>query len=208
MKKVGRPEKRLLTRAEVAKIFQVSPSTVTRWAEAGKLPVVKTLGGHRRYDAETVMALAQQLTQEEVKSSMEKVTFDVPAMYGDHHVIEVRRILLAMRGVEDVYASSCFHAVEIDYNPQLVSAEELRAALEEAGYLEEIPVPEETGAPVVQEATNGQKTFFRHTTAFEQTRHVIGFAQKIEEPRQRPLWPCPGLGILKLEDLEKETNYG
>ncbi len=35
---------RLLTRAEVAGLFQVSPSTVTRWAEAGMLPSVRTLG--------------------------------------------------------------------------------------------------------------------------------------------------------------------
>ncbi|RME46906.1 MAG: helix-turn-helix domain-containing protein, partial [Caldilineae bacterium] len=198
---------RLLTRAEVARMFQVSPSTVTRWAEAGKLPAVKTLGGHRRYDAEAVMALVQQLTQEEVKPNMEKVVFDVPAMYGDHHVIEVRRILLGMRGVEDVYASSCFHVVEIDYNPQLVSAEELRAALEEAGYMEEIPVPEESGAPAVEENLDGKKPFFRHTAAFEQARQVIGFVQEVE-PRQRPLWPCPGFGILKREELEKEMNHG
>jgi excisionase family DNA binding protein len=44
----------LLTPAEVATLFRVTPKTVTRWAEAGKLPVVKTLGGHRRFPAEHV----------------------------------------------------------------------------------------------------------------------------------------------------------
>lgn len=44
----------LLTPSQVASLFQVDPKTVTRWAKAGKLSVVKTLGGHRRYRAEEV----------------------------------------------------------------------------------------------------------------------------------------------------------
>ena len=39
----------LLTPAEVATMFRVDPKTVTRWAKAGKLTSVRTLGGHRRY---------------------------------------------------------------------------------------------------------------------------------------------------------------
>ncbi len=41
----------LLTPAEVASLFRVSPKTVTRWARAGKLTARKTLGGHRRFRA-------------------------------------------------------------------------------------------------------------------------------------------------------------
>jgi len=48
---------RLLTPAEVAKIFAVDPKTVTRWAKAGKLTSERTLGGHRRYHASEVRAL-------------------------------------------------------------------------------------------------------------------------------------------------------
>ena len=40
---------RLLTPAEVATLFRVDPKTVTRWAKAGKLSSIRTLGGHRRY---------------------------------------------------------------------------------------------------------------------------------------------------------------
>ena len=40
---------RLLTPAEVASLFRVDPKTVTRWAKAGKLSSIRTLGGHRRY---------------------------------------------------------------------------------------------------------------------------------------------------------------
>ncbi|MEJ7764596.1 MAG: BldC family transcriptional regulator [Acidimicrobiales bacterium] len=41
----------LLTPAEVARLFRVSPKTVTRWARSGKLTAMKTLGGHRRFRA-------------------------------------------------------------------------------------------------------------------------------------------------------------
>jgi excisionase family DNA binding protein len=39
----------LLTPAEVAALFRVDPKTVTRWAKAGKITSLRTLGGHRRY---------------------------------------------------------------------------------------------------------------------------------------------------------------
>jgi excisionase family DNA binding protein len=53
----------LLTPAEVALLFQVDPKTVTRWAQAGKLSSVRTLGGHRRYSKSEVMKLlADSLT--------------------------------------------------------------------------------------------------------------------------------------------------
>ena len=35
----------LLTPAEVAALFRVDPKTVTRWAKAGKLSSIRTLGG-------------------------------------------------------------------------------------------------------------------------------------------------------------------
>ncbi|MGI8717643.1 MAG: BldC family transcriptional regulator [Lapillicoccus sp.] len=42
-------QEKLLTPAEVAAMFRVDPKTVTRWAKAGKLSAIRTLGGHRRY---------------------------------------------------------------------------------------------------------------------------------------------------------------
>lgn len=47
----------LLTPSEVATLFRVDPKTVTRWAKAGKLSSIRTLGGHRRYRAAEVHAL-------------------------------------------------------------------------------------------------------------------------------------------------------
>ena len=49
----------LLTPSEVASLFRVDPKTVTRWAKAGKLTAIRTLGGHRRYRASEVRALLE-----------------------------------------------------------------------------------------------------------------------------------------------------
>lgn len=46
---MDKPKRDLLTPAEVAAMFSVDPKTVTRWAKAGKLTSIRTLGGHRRY---------------------------------------------------------------------------------------------------------------------------------------------------------------
>jgi excisionase family DNA binding protein len=47
----------LLTPAEVAALFRVDPKTVTRWAKAGRLTAIRTLGGHRRYRQSEVLGL-------------------------------------------------------------------------------------------------------------------------------------------------------
>jgi len=47
----------LLTPGEVAALFRVDPKTVTRWARAGKLASLRTLGGHRRYRESEVRGL-------------------------------------------------------------------------------------------------------------------------------------------------------
>ena len=53
----------LLTPAEVASMFRVDPKTVTRWAKAGKLSAIRTLGGHRRYSAAEVRGLLTGIPQ-------------------------------------------------------------------------------------------------------------------------------------------------
>lgn len=50
-------ERELMTPSEVADAFRVDAKTVARWAKAGKLKYVTTLGGHRRYYTEEVQAL-------------------------------------------------------------------------------------------------------------------------------------------------------
>jgi DNA-binding transcriptional MerR regulator len=40
----------------------VTPTTVTRWANRGRLECRRTPGGHRRYDPELIDQLVQSLT--------------------------------------------------------------------------------------------------------------------------------------------------
>jgi len=54
----------LLTPSEVAAMFRVDPKTVTRWAKAGKLTSIRTLGGHRRYREAEVRQLLGQIPQQ------------------------------------------------------------------------------------------------------------------------------------------------
>jgi excisionase family DNA binding protein len=46
---------------EAARILGVSPKTVTRWAAAGWLDHIVTLGGHRRYSRQAVETLARHM---------------------------------------------------------------------------------------------------------------------------------------------------
>ncbi len=54
----------LLTPGEVAVLFRVDPKTVTRWAQAGKLSTVRTLGGHRRFHEDEVCQLLGEVPQQ------------------------------------------------------------------------------------------------------------------------------------------------
>ena len=57
MPNINRESEVLLTPSEVASLFRVDPKTVTRWAKAGKLTAIRTLGGHRRYRQSEVLGL-------------------------------------------------------------------------------------------------------------------------------------------------------
>lgn len=148
------PGQRLLTRSEVAELFGVSPSTITRWAKEGKLPVVKTLGGHRRYKAEAVMELARQLSKE--KTAMKDVLMSVPRMWADHHTLKVRQVLLALPGVEDVQASSAFKTVRVRFDAEKTSAEAIAEELKKAGYAPAAPGGNGFQEPADLPVANGQ----------------------------------------------------
>ena len=53
-------EERLLKPSQAAAVFGVDPKTMTRWAKAGKIRSVRTIGGHRRYDAAELRALTDR----------------------------------------------------------------------------------------------------------------------------------------------------
>lgn len=126
---------------------------------------------------------------------MEKVTFASPALYGDHHVTEVRRQLLALEGVSEVYASSAFHVIEITFDPAKITIDQLRKHLESLGYLDELPVAVEV--PPHGQPGDGQ-ALFRHSAVMENTRQVA-FLRPVPY-RGRALWPCPGFGVLKMDE--------
>ncbi|HEX4539953.1 MAG TPA: BldC family transcriptional regulator [Acidimicrobiales bacterium] len=60
----GQPDA-LLTPGEVATLFRVNPKTVTRWARAGKLTAIRTLGGHRRFRASEIRDCLDRTEYEE-----------------------------------------------------------------------------------------------------------------------------------------------
>ena len=127
---------------------------------------------------------------------METKTFESPALFGDHHVTEVRRILQGLTGVSDVYASSAFQVIEVTFDPEKISAEEITKELEKEGYLGELPLISETGVAVEKKEGDG---VFRHTATYETIKNTVSFAQSVRY-KGRPLWPCPGRGPVKHGD--------
>jgi len=130
------------------------------------------------------------------------ITIHLPAMYGDHHVTEVRRLLLEMDGVTEVYASSSFQIIEVQFEESQVIQETIESKLAASGYLGELSLPAEAGVAANEK---GARPFFRHTAAFAQTGKTIGFTQQVVTTG-RPLWPCPGVGVL--EGRQQEANDG
>lgn len=50
----------LMTPREVADLFRVDVKTIARWARAGKLSSIRTLGGHHRYRRAEIEALLKE----------------------------------------------------------------------------------------------------------------------------------------------------
>lgn len=128
------------------------------------------------------------------------ITFDTPALYGDHHVVEVRQILFELPGIEDVYASSAFRIVEVTFDDEKTNEEAIAKSLESAGYLTEWLIPEEKGIAAALQSDRSM-AYFRHTEVFETSRQVVSFAQRVNYSG-KPLWNCPGFGVIrnKMED--------
>lgn len=54
---IEHPKERLIRPDEVARLFRVSPKTVTRWAVKGRLRSVRTPGGHVRFFESEIRAM-------------------------------------------------------------------------------------------------------------------------------------------------------
>lgn len=138
---------------------------------------------------------------------MKTISLDLPTLFGDHHVTEVRRLLLELPGVSEVYASSSFQVVEVQFDETKLADKQINEVLEKAGYLGELSIPMEKGA--IEKRENGDKPFFRQTAFYEQAGRDVSFAQQVPYAG-KPLWPCPGMGpLVQLEKKEKEEkSYG
>ncbi len=72
---------------------------------------------------------------------MERVIIDVPSMYADHHVLAVRETLTGLKGIADVYASSAFKQVMVQFDPAAIKPEEIARVLDSMGYTQDMVVP-------------------------------------------------------------------
>jgi excisionase family DNA binding protein len=54
-------EKEYLTPGEVARLLHVSPKTVNRWANEGRIRCMVTLGGHRRFRRDDVEVALERM---------------------------------------------------------------------------------------------------------------------------------------------------
>lgn len=126
---------------------------------------------------------------------MESLQIELPAMFGDHHVLAVRQILLGMDGVADLWASAAWRTVQVEYDPDKISPDQIEARLEEEGYTQ----PVET--PVLRSDDERARRF---TKSMIQAGKQVSFAQQVPFAGTRPLYPCPGLKPWREEVDEEE----
>jgi len=55
------PESDYVRPGDAARYLHVSPKTINRWANDGKIPCVLTLGGHRRFRREDIDAAVRRM---------------------------------------------------------------------------------------------------------------------------------------------------
>lgn len=116
-----------------------------------------------------------RITEERI--TMETIELTIPAMYADHHVTTVKRLLSPLAGVENVFASSAFKAVAIEFNPAKTSPAALVKALSDAGY---VPGAEELvgEAPFMKPDPAWEKLGVRATTTSQIDLQLSGEFRK------------------------------
>jgi copper chaperone CopZ len=96
---------------------------------------------------------------------MEKATFNIPAMWADHHTLAVRKALGQVDGIKEVIASSLYKDVLIKYDPGAVTADELAHTLAKAGY-DSTKAPE---LPAYPERINDTSDWFQFQERITET---------------------------------------
>lgn len=124
---------------------------------------------------------------------MDDLTLTIPALYGDHHTLEVRSILSQLAGVSVRYCSPAFHQVSMQYDPSVISSDRIKQALAERGYTEG---PSELSFPI----SLGERTT-RHSAVYAGSGDAMAFSETAPSWSNRPLWPCPGFDTIpKMQD--------
>ncbi|NIS81157.1 MAG: hypothetical protein GTO14_13345 [Anaerolineales bacterium] len=118
---------------------------------------------------------------------MKKLVLTIPTLYGDHHTTAVRGILEAINGVSEIYVSSAFHQVELQYDAKKVKEDKIKKALSEQGY-----EASSEGLVFASTPTGIGDRSTRHTAAHAGVGDTLSFAANPIIWEGRPLWPCPG----------------
>jgi hypothetical protein len=72
-------------------------------------------------------------------------SISLPAMFGDHHVVQVRQIVAALPGVVAIRASASKHKLSVTFSRGQLTVEALRAALAQGGFAPGLAPAEATG---------------------------------------------------------------
>lgn len=72
MQSGGDAEVEYLTPGQVARLLHVSPKTVNRWADQGRIGCIVTLGGHRRFARPDVTAVIEQMASRAPRAATPK----------------------------------------------------------------------------------------------------------------------------------------
>ncbi|MFH1140316.1 MAG: 2-oxoacid:acceptor oxidoreductase family protein [Chloroflexota bacterium] len=148
---------RFISRARVAQMLGVTPSTVTRWAKLGLIPTRVTAGGHHRYYESDIQQLEAEMSKGRLPLSVEERAREVKQPTARRAEAPQREGIAKSRSSKQPAASNGQREmVEIRWHGRggqgVVTAGEIlaEAALLENKYFQAFPEfgPERTGAPV------------------------------------------------------------
>lgn len=125
---------------------------------------------------------------------MKEVKFDFQMLFGDHHVLEIKRILSEVEGVKESFISSAYNFIKIEFDENATSEEALKTLFEDAGYTGDLGFEVEEFAV---DPGNSNKKHFRKSVLYGQTGMTQGFKQNVTKT-SRANWPTPGMGKLEV----------
>jgi excisionase family DNA binding protein len=95
-------ERRWLTLSAASKLLGVHPATLRHWADAGQVPSYRTPGGHRRFDADELLAFLLQASTPRAQTE----NTDVTAELFENALIQTRSELRRAKLDEEAWYSA------------------------------------------------------------------------------------------------------